>query len=58
MGRNRLAEGEKLKPLTIRIKEKHFKTHTEDELRAVAHKSVMEYVNSSKKNNNSLNQLK
>lgn len=58
MPRKKLPQGEKLKLLRVYIQEKHFVTHTEDELRAVAHKSVVEYVELSRSKNEGLNQVK
>lgn len=58
MGRDKLAEGEKLEPLVVRIKGKYLTGQNLKELRAVAHKSVVEYVKSSEKENNVLNQVK
>lgn len=49
MGRKRLPEGEKLESFTIQIKGKYLNNQNLDELRAVAHKSVVEYVSLSKK---------
>ena len=49
MPRKKLPKGEKLKVLRVYIQEKNFETYSEDELRAVAHKSIAEHVSLSKK---------
>lgn len=54
MPRKKLPQGEKLKLLRVYIQEKHFDTFGDDELRAVAHKSVVEYVEHGQGNNNVL----
>lgn len=58
MGRKKLPDGEKLEILTIWIEGKYLKGQDKDELRAVAHKSVVEYVECGREINNDLNQTK
>lgn len=58
MPRKKLSEDEKKEILTIWIEGKYLKGQNKDELRAVAHKSVVKYVEHSRENNNVLNQGK
>lgn len=58
MPRKKLSEDDKKEILTIWIEGKYLKGQNKDELRAVAHKSVVEYVEVSEKKNNILNQGK
>lgn len=51
MPRKKLPQGEKLKLLRIYVKEKYFDTFGEDELRAVADKSLTEHIELSKTKN-------
>jgi len=44
MGRKRLPEGEKLEILTVQLEGKYLKGQDKDILRAVARKSILEYV--------------
>lgn len=58
MPRKKLSEDEKKVKFEFWIEGKYLKGQNKDELRAVAHKSVVEYVKSSEKENNVLNQGK
>lgn len=52
MPRKKLNEDEKKEILTIWIEGKYLKGQNKDELRAVAHKSIVDHVELSKQNNN------